>query len=99
MWMSVNNIYRSDELSCQVDPLLELGLDRSSLDGLRNIIAEIRTSEGDDMAYEVTRWLAEPISLSQFINPIFLHATNGYAQARMLVGGKGKKAWGYPWNA
>src|SRR5690349_10262306 len=48
MCMSVNNIYRSDELSCQVDPHLELGLDRSSLDRLRNIIAEIGTSEGND---------------------------------------------------
>src|SRR5260370_24053396 len=99
MWMSGNNIYRSDELSCQVDPLLELGLDRSSLDGLRNIIAEIRTSEGDDMAYEVTRWLADPITLSQFINTIFLHATNGYVQFRMFVDGQDKKPWGWPWKA
>src|SRR5260370_619991 len=99
MWMSVNNIYRSDELSCQVDPLLELGLDRSSLDGLRNIIGEIRTTEGDDMAYEVTRWLADPITLSRFINTIFLHATNGYVQFRMFIDGQNKKPWGYPWKA
>jgi hypothetical protein len=97
--MSVNNIYRSDELSCQVDPLLELGLHRSSLDGLRNIIAEIRRSEGNDVAYEVTRWLADPITLSQFINTIFLHATNGYVQFRMFIDGQDKKPWGYPWKA
>ena len=97
--MSVNNIYRSDELSCQVDPLLELGLDRSSLDGLRNIIAEIGTSEGDEVAYEVTRWLADPIPLSRFINTIFLHATNGYVQFRMFIDGQDKRAWGYPWKA
>ena len=58
--MSFNPIYNTKELSCKVDPLLHLGLDRSSLDGLSNIIAEIRPSEGDDVAYEVTRWLAEP---------------------------------------
>jgi hypothetical protein len=97
--MSVNNIYRSDELSCQVDPLLELGLDRSSLDGLRNIIAEIGTSEGDEVACEVTRWLADPITLSRFINTIFLHATNGYVQFRMFIDGQDKRAWGYPWKA
>jgi hypothetical protein len=62
--MTVNSIYVTDELSCQVDPLFELGLDRLSLDRLRNIIAEIRASEGDDMAHEVTRWLADPITLS-----------------------------------
>ena len=97
--MSLNNIYITDELSCQVDPLLELGLDRSSLDRLRNITAEIRTTEGDDIAYEITRWLADPITLSQFINTIFLHATNGFVQFRMFIDGQDKKPWGYPWKA
>ena len=97
--MTVNSIYVPDELSCQVDPLFELGLDRLSLDRLRNIIAEIRTSEGDEVAYEVTRWLADPITLSRFINTIFLHATNGYVQFRMFIDGQDKRAWGYPWKA
>jgi hypothetical protein len=97
--MTVNSIYIPDELSCQVDPLLQLGLDRSSLDRLRNIIAEIRASDGDDVAYEVARWLANPITLSQFINTIFLHATNGYVQFRMFVDGQDKKLWGWPWKA
>ena len=97
--MSPNSIYIADEVSCQVDPILELGLDRSSLDGLRNIIAEIRASEGDDVANQVTRWLADPITLSQFINTIFLHATNGYVQFRMFIDGQDKKPWGYPWKA
>ena len=97
--MSVNNIYIPHELSCQVDPLWELGLDRSSLDRLRKIITEIRASDGDDVAYEVTRWLADPITLSQFINTIFLHATNGYVQFRMFIEGQHKEPWGYPWKA
>jgi hypothetical protein len=97
--MTVNSIYVPDELSCQVDPLFELGLDRLSLDRLRNIIGEIRSTEGDDMAYEVTRWLADPITLSQFINTIFLHATNGYVQFRMFIDGQDKRAWGWPWKA
>jgi hypothetical protein len=97
--MTVNYIYVPDELSCQVDPLLGLGLDRSSLDRLRNIIAEISTTEGNEVAYEVTRWLADPITLSRFINTIFLHATNGYVQFRMFIDGQDKKPWGYPWKA
>jgi hypothetical protein len=48
--VTANSIYASDELSCQVDPLFELGLDRSSLDGLRNIIEEIGASEGDEIS-------------------------------------------------
>jgi hypothetical protein len=86
--MTVNSICIPNELSCQVDPLLELGLDRSSLDRLRNIITEIRTTEGDEVFYEVRRWLADPITLNQFINTIFLHATSGYVQFRMFVDGQ-----------
>ena len=97
--MSINSIYVRDKLSCQVDPLSELGLDRSSLDRLRKIISEIRASDGNDVAYEITRWLANPITLSQFINTIFLHATNGYVQFRMFIDGQDKKPWGYPWKA
>jgi hypothetical protein len=97
--MSINSIYIGGDHSCQVDPLLQLGLDRSSLDRLRDIIAEISTSEGNDVAYEVTRWLADPITFSQFINTIFLHATNGYVQFRMFIDGQDKKPWGYPWKA
>jgi len=97
--MSADNIYSRNDIVCQVDPLLQLGLDRSSLDQLRKIIAEIKTSEGNDMAYEVMQWLADPIALNQFISTIFLHATNGYVQFRMFVDGKEKKPWGYPWKA
>ena len=39
--MSADNIYSRNDIVCQVDPLLQLGLDRSSLDQLRKIIAEI----------------------------------------------------------
>jgi hypothetical protein len=99
MSMTVDYIYIRNEISCQVDPLLQLGLDRSSLDPLRKILWEISTSEGDDVAYEVTRWLAGPITLSQFLNTIFLHATKGYVQYRMFVGGQDKKPWRYPWKA
>ena len=91
--MSADNIYSRNDIVCQVDPLLQLGLDRSSLDQLRQIIAEIKTSEGNDMAYEVMQWLADPIALNQFISTIFLHATNGYVQFRMFVDGKEKKPW------
>jgi hypothetical protein len=97
--MSVSHIYIPDDRPCQVDPLFELGLDRSSLERLRKIIAEIRATDGDDVAYEVTRWLADPITLSQFINTIFLHATNGYVQFRMFIDGQHKEPWGYPWKA
>jgi hypothetical protein len=96
---NTNDIYISNDFSCQVDPLLQLGLNRSSLDLLRKIIAEIKTRNGNDAAYEVTRWLADPMILSQFINTIFLNATNGYVQFRMFVDGEDKKPWGYPWKA
>jgi hypothetical protein len=96
---NTEDIYISNDFSCQVDPLLQLGLDRSSLDLLRKIIAEIKGRNGNDTAYEVTRWLADPIILSQFINTIFLNATNGYVQFRMFVDGEDKKPWGYPWKA
>jgi hypothetical protein len=93
MQKNVNSIYIRDKVSCQVDPLLELGLDRSSLDRLRKIITEIRANDGNDVAFEITRWLADQITLSQFINTIFLHATNGYVQFRMFIDGQHKDPW------
>src|SRR5262245_44049084 len=97
--MSVNNIYISNELSRQVDPLLQYGLDRSSLDQLRRIISDLRANKHDKASKEIIRWLADPITLSEFINTIFLHATNGYVQFRMFIDGQDKKSWGYPWKA
>src|SRR5262245_14183569 len=89
--MSVNHIYISNGLSCQVDPLLQYGLDRSSLDQLRRIISDLRANKHDQASKEIIRWLADPITLSEFINTIFLHA--------MFIDGQDKKSWGYPWKA
>jgi hypothetical protein len=92
-----DDIYRSKEFVCQVDPLLQCGLNRSSLYRLRQIIADLEKTEEYDAAYEITLGLADSITLSQFINTIFLRAENGYVQFRMFIDGKDKEPWGRPW--
>jgi hypothetical protein len=93
------DIYRANDFSCQVDPLSQHGLNRSSLDRLRQIIADLEKTEEYDAAYEITLGLADPITLSQFISTIFLRAENGYVQFRMFIDGKDKEPWGRPWKS
>jgi hypothetical protein len=86
-----------------VETLYDLGLDRSSLPFLIEVIDALEDDRRFDEANIIIGDLADHEQISQFVHALFKHATDGFVQLRMFIDDKDRgdreSLYGYPWRA
>ena len=101
------DVFSPDEQKNQpfgtVETLEDLGLDRSSLPTLIEVIDALEDDRMFDEASTIIDNLADHEQISQFVHTLFKHAQDGFVQLRMFIDDKDRgdreSLYGYPWPA
>jgi hypothetical protein len=101
------DVFSPDEQKNQpfgtVETLKDLGLDRSSLPTLIEVIEALEDDRMFDEAGRIVDNLADHQQIGEFVHTLFKHAQDGLVQLRMFIDDKDRgdreSLYGYPWRA
>jgi hypothetical protein len=94
---------QKNQSSAATETLEDLGLYRSSLSLLIEVIEALENDRRIEDANIIADNLVESEQISKFVHTVFKHATDGFVQLRMFIDDKNRgdreSLFGYPWPA